>query len=66
MESSLSLSLRTGLSILACPAPIELQTANNLLVLQEASSYDIRLQTISVEQLFLLEQLVQLTFQRNS
>ena len=56
------LFLRIGPSILACPAPIELQTANNLFVLQEASSYDTRLQTILFEQLFLLEQLGQLAY----
>ena len=58
------LSLRIGPSILACPAPIELQTADNLFVPQEASSCDLRLQTILFGQLFLVE-LSQLAIPRN-
>ena len=52
-------------SFLACPAQIDLQTAYNLFVPQEAFSCDIRLQTILFERLFLLEQLGQVAFQRN-
>ena len=59
------LCLRIGPSMLVCPAPIELQIANNIFDLQEASSYYIRLQTFSFEQLLLLEQLGQLEFQRS-
>ena len=40
------LCLRTTPSILAGPTQIALQAVNNLFVLQEASSYDILLQTV--------------------
>ena len=52
-------------SFLARPVEIELQTAKDHFVPQEASSYDIRLQTTLFEQPFLLEQLGQLAFQGN-
>ena len=45
--------------------PSILQRVNNLFVPQEASSYDIQLQTFLFEQLFLLEQPRQLAFHRN-
>ena len=47
-------------SILADPARIVFQTVNNLFVPQEAVSYGILLRIVSIEQLFLLEQLYQL------
>ena len=58
--------LRTAPSFLACPTRVALQTENNLFVLQDASSYDIRLQIIWFERHLLLEQLGQLVFQGNS
>ena len=52
-------------SILAYPARIGLQTVNNLLVPQEAISYDIPLQRVLIEQLFLLEQVDRIEIQEN-